>query len=309
MLEGAAREPKHPSTSNIKRKIAGMDHVSSTHLSSQGSLVSKSIKSPPPNQLALEVSMNPPEHEQASLFLKRLPIDIRYQIYGYLLATDAALNLDIKPHFRRGEMSLEFLRTCRQLYFEARHLPLSLNRQVSILLPCSNLTNPDYEKRPFERLRQWQKDNIRHVHLFGLVCELCFQRGVYLKVLLSRMAISESLKSVRISWYLDTRVRGKCSRNQYWSVRPREDLRSLPGLETLIIDFSMVQALPGHLAYYIPKVKTWRFRTGPNRFLEFDGLVPNDNNQISGLSGVNDLSISCWPGLGTETYRWSLRGN
>ena len=75
--------------------------------------------------LLVEAQDGPPFERQGVFPLLELPGEIREKIYGFSFLQDGEQR---KSSYHRGTIHTNLLRTCRQVYNEAGHLPLTLNK-------------------------------------------------------------------------------------------------------------------------------------------------------------------------------------
>jgi hypothetical protein len=224
------------------------------------------------------------------------------------------MSLHYHPHVRSQSMSLDLLETCCLIYVETRQYPLLLNSRVSLLAACNNMPKSKKASLLLQKMKQWQKGSIREVRLFAVICEKCFRRGKHLKLLPSRLGFFPSLQSIRISWYLEIPFWGKRIHDRYWITHPRKGksvgsqvLNNFTALETIIINFSMLQGHPVRFAGYTTEAKAWKFHVGLKRFLEFDGPLPDDSSMADTFSGLRNPAFQPQHRLMTETCRWTLK--
>jgi hypothetical protein len=226
-------------------------------------------------------------HQPSSPFLKLIP-EIRNLIYDLVLPpTEPPTIGSLSPFSIQRKLSLSLLSTCRQIYLDTHQYSLQTNMHLDTIFPCRQL---GYSRHPFPRLVDWQKSTIDEIHLIIELCHICFHRGPFLRVLLSRASMAAHLYKLHLYFIPEVRSRFGCRRAKYWDGRvtlnEAWDLKNFLQLQEITIEFALGSVYYGYIdfAAVLTQARTWCFEVGGNRVLRLDTLHPTAGGLVPGTA-------------------------
>jgi len=209
------------------------------------------------------------EAQKECLFFTRLSKNIRKRVYEHLASQPTIIDIHSTMQIRGPTFPLR--KTCHWSHIETTKSLRPAYLRYGVILPCTPSATI-----PFRDLRAPERKSIEEVHLFGTLCPSCFNSGLHLRNLLSRMQIRDTLTTLHLHWYQESGWDGRemCRRAKDWShVEKREALWSLRWfrvLKELTIEWS-IKGEQKDLASVIELAKTWTFTVGGGGILVLAG--------------------------------------
>ena len=244
----------------------------------------KKFKGPLVSPLAIK--FNAMDNHQPSCPLLNLCPEIRNLLYCMILLPDEPPTLqNHRPFTIDHKLSLSLLSTCRQIYLETHQYPLYNTMHIDAIFPCrrnSSHKAQHFSRYPFYKLADWQKSTIDEIHLVIELCHHCYERGLFLKVLLSRTGMAAHLCKLHLHIMPENQRRywPSCQRANYWlgknTLHEAWDLKNFLQLKEITMEFAMTTIYNGNinLTTVFAQARSWCFHVGGNRVLNLDSHQP-----------------------------------
>jgi len=243
------------------------------------------------------------EAQKECLFFTRLSKNIRERVYEHIASQPTIIDINSTTHIQGPTFALR--KTCHWSHIETTKSFRPAYLRHGVVLPCTPSATV-----PFRDLRASERETIEEVHLFGPLCPSCFDSGLHLRNLLSRMHIRDTLTTLHLHWYQESGWGGRemCRRAKDWShVEKREALWSLKWfhiLKELTIEWSL-KGEGKDLASVIELAKTWTFTVGGGRILVLAGEdgFEGGRKESDGFRVVQEEDGGNWV---SRSLRWTL---
>lgn len=287
-VQAQTRRPLFPSTFTLISSTSPAKRTSPTQIIKMPR--AKKFKGPLVSPLAIK--FNAMDNYQPCSPLLNLCPEIRNLIYHMILSPDEPLTLENHPPFRVDhKLSLSLLSTCRQIYLEAHQYPIYNTMHIDAIFPCRrrlSVKAPSFSRHAFYQLTDWQKSTVDEIHLVIELCDPCFERGLFLKVLLSRTGMAAHLCKLHLLIMPENEHRywAKCQRANYWKRRntlhKAWDLKNFLQLKEITMEFAIGTRYSGimNLTTVFAQARSWCFHVGGSRVLNLDSHQPVSGGSV-----------------------------